>query len=243
MHMDKYKFLNTPSACQVNNTIFKKLFYENANLSVRDRTLFIDVIEKITWLYSLKPDTINIETYTDSERDYQEIEVISIELNQDKQLIRIAEIIMRTIPYPMLLIFELDNKFCFYTAHQRINLNDSSRHTLEELIHTDWMTSDNAFMLQLDLKQMRFTNYYVLYQDIVDTISLHNIKSIAPSITVNNGCAARELLAQIKGIDTEIDLLRSQLKKETQFNRKMELNIAIKKMDQNRDKLTGGDRA
>ncbi|MFA5537127.1 MAG: DUF4391 domain-containing protein [Bacillota bacterium] len=39
----------------------------------------------------------------------------------------------------------------------------------------------------------------------------------------------------------EIISLRSKLKKETQFNRKMELNTEIKKLKQSKNKLLGGD--
>ena len=37
-----YEFFNIPRSCEVKNTIFKKLFYENADLSTADRTLFTD---------------------------------------------------------------------------------------------------------------------------------------------------------------------------------------------------------
>jgi hypothetical protein len=58
--MTSNEYLNIPSTCVVGNTIFKKLFYENADLSTSDKDLFVDSINKITWLYCLKPETINI---------------------------------------------------------------------------------------------------------------------------------------------------------------------------------------
>lgn len=39
---------------------------------------------------------------------------------QEYMLKSIAELIMRTIPYPMLLIFKLGDKRLFYVAHQRV---------------------------------------------------------------------------------------------------------------------------
>ncbi|HZJ57083.1 MAG TPA: DUF4391 domain-containing protein [Clostridia bacterium] len=56
------------------------------------------------------------------------------------------------------------------------------------------------------------------------------------------GARARELSAKIEDIEQEIISLRSKLKKETQFNRKMELNIQIKKLEQSKNKLLGGDK-
>lgn len=240
--MDMYKCLNIPDSCFIGNTIYKKLFYENADLSTNDKSLFTDTINKVTWLYCLKPETINISAYKDEVREYPEVEVIEVLLHKDYKLKRIAEIIMRTIPYHMVLIFRLEGKVKFYVAHQRTNQSDSSKNTIEEFISTDWLESDSALFDKLDIKQMRFTNFYALYSDIVDTISIYNLSTIIPTDDKITGAEARELSAQIEDIEKEITSLRAKLKKETQFNRKMELNIEIKRLEQNKNKLLGGDR-
>lgn len=240
--MDSYNFLNIPDSCWIGSTIYKKLFYENADLSASEKTLFTDVINKITWLYCLKPETINIPAYKDEVRDYPEIEVIEVLVHKDYRLKRIAEIMMRTIPYPMLLIFKLEDKRQFYVAHQRTNQSDSSKNTIEEFIATGWLTSDSALFDKLDIKQMRFTNFYTLYSDIVDVISIYKLSTIMPMDDNITGAEARELSTKIEDIEQRIISLRSKLKKETQFNRKMELNIEIKRLEQNKNKLLGGDK-
>jgi hypothetical protein len=239
--MDTYDFLNIPDSCFIGNTIYKKLFYESADLSTSDKSLFTDTISKITWINCLKPETINIPAYKDEVRDYPEVEVIEVLVHKDYKLKRIAEIIMRTIPYPMVLIFKLEAKRKLYVAHQRTNQNDSSKNTIEEFIATDWLDSDSALFAKLDIKQMRFANFYALYSDIVDTISIYNLSTIIPTDDNITGAEARELSAQIEDIEQEITSLRTRLKKESQFNRRMELNIEIKKLEQNKNKLLGGD--
>jgi hypothetical protein len=240
--MDTYKFLNIPDSCFIGSTIYKKLFYENANLSTSDKSLFTDTINKVVWLYCLKPETINIPAYKDEVRDYPEIEVIEVLLHKEYKLNRIAEIIMRTIPYPMLLIFKLEDKRQFYVAHQRTNQSDSSKNTIEEFIATDWLESDSVLFDKLDIKQMRFINFYTLYSDIVDAISIYRLSTIMPTDDRITGAEARELSAKIEEIEGQINSLRAKLKKESQFNRKMELNIEIKRLEQNKNKLLGGDR-
>ena len=239
--MDDYRFLNIPDSCFVGSTIYKKLFYENAHLSSSDKSLFTDTINKVVWLYCLKPETINISAYKDEVREYPEIEVIEVILNKEYGLNRIAEIIMRTIPYPMLLIFKLEDKIRFYVAHQRTSQSDSSKNTIEEFISTDWVGNDSALFAKLDIKQMRFTHLYTLYSDIVDAISIYNLSVIIPTDDTITGAEARELSAKIEDIEQRIANLRSKLKKETQFNRKMELNIEIKRLEQSKNKLLGGD--
>lgn len=240
--MDTYKFLNIPDSCFVGTNIYKKLFYENADLSTSDKSLFTDTINKIIWLYCLKPETINIPAYKDEAREYSEIEVIEVLLHKEYKLNRIAEIIMRTIPYPMLLIFKLEDKIQFYVAHQRTNQSDSSKNIIEEVIATDWLASDSSLLTKLDIKQMRFTNLYILYSDIVDAISIYNISFVLPTNGNITGAEARELSAKIEEIEVQINSLRAKLKKESQFNRKMELNIEIKRLEQNKNKLLGGYR-
>lgn len=240
--MDTYDFLNIPDSCFIGNTIYKKLFYENADLFTSDKSLFTDAINKVTWLYCLKPETINITAYKDEVRDYPEIEVIEVLVHKDYKLKRIAEIIMRTIPYPMLLIFKLEDKRQFYVAHQRTSQSDSGKNTIEEFIATDWLDSDSTLFAKLNIKQMRFTNFFALYSDIVDAISIYNLSTIIPTDDNITGAEARELSAQIEDIEQEITSLRARLKKESQFNRRMELNIEIKKLEENKNKLLGGDR-
>lgn len=75
-------FLQIPSSCRVDQTIFKKLFQENAALSAADRSLFRDVVDRISWRYCLKPETVNITTFTDEVREYAEIEVVEVTLRQ-----------------------------------------------------------------------------------------------------------------------------------------------------------------
>ena len=45
------------------------------------------------------------------------------------------------------------------------------------------------------------------------------------------GAEARQLVAKREQIQKQITSLKAQMKKETQFNRKVELNIEIKKLE------------
>lgn len=131
--------LNIPKECELNNTIFKKLFYENAYMSKQDKDMFASDINKITWLYSLKRDTINIQNYKDEECEYEEVEFIQVKINSESKVKRIAEIIQRTIPYPIVLIFNCENKVMLNAALKKINKVDESKNSVEEFIFTDWI--------------------------------------------------------------------------------------------------------
>ncbi len=126
-------------------------------------------------------------------------------------------------------------------AHQRTSQSDSSKNTIEEFISTDWLSNDSALFAKLDIKQMRFTNFYTLYSDIVDAISIYKVTDIIGGNASITGAEARGLSAKIEDIEQRIISLRSKLNKETQFNRKMELNLEIKRLEQSKNKLLGCD--
>lgn len=238
--MISYMSFHLPDSCSVNNTIFKKLFYENGDLSAADKALFTEQINKITWLYCLKPETINIQPYKDEMREYLEIEFIEVILSANTKIKRIAEILMRTIPYPMVLLFRLDDKVQLWVAHQRINQADKSKNTLEKFIYTDWRALDDPLFDKLDIRKMRFTNYFTLYSDVVDVISIYNAECITGTTAHLSGEKARLLISEVEMLEQQLSNLRTALKKETQFNRKMELNIKIKQLDMAKNKLLQG---
>ncbi|MEG1061957.1 MAG: DUF4391 domain-containing protein [Oscillospiraceae bacterium] len=226
-----YDALQIPPACKVDKTIYKKMFYENAALSAADRSLFANGIEKATWLYCLKPETTHISPFCDNTREYGEVEVLEITLAADKGLRRMAEIAMRTIPYPMLLVFHLQENFQLWAAHLRNSQNDAAKCTLEEPVHTDWLTAESPLWQALRLPGLRLGNMLTFYTDVVDVISIHNAQFIMHNSEDLTGEQARQLLAKQQATQAQIAALRARLKKETQFNRKVEINLEIKRLE------------
>lgn len=239
-----YEKLNIPDSCLVGNTIFKKHFYDNGDLKSGDKDIFTKQIEKIIWKYSLKPENINIKTYSDEIREYNEIEVVEVILNSDKKIKRIAEIIMRTIPYPMLLIFVLDDKVQLWVAHQRINLSDRSKNTIEEFIFTVWFDMndlselDKVLLNRLNIKEISVANMYLLYSKFVDYLNLYIASLyIGKNLFDYEVDKVVKVFNEVKDIDKELVNLKSYMKKETQINRKIELNIKIKTFEKKREEI------
>ena len=230
--MDIYNKLNIPDECRINRTVFKKMFYDNAVISKGDKDLFIDSIDKITWIYCLNQDNMNIPAYVTEEREYLEMEIIEVTLSENKGIKRIAEIIMRAIPYPMLLIFSFEGKYQLWAAHQRFSLADNSKVTLEEPIFTEWQEENSILWDRLNISKLRYTNFYDMYSDLIDAIAVFNVSKLTDKEI--NGEDARELLRRNAEIDNQIAALRAELKKATEFNRKMEINLKIKKLEKAR---------
>ena len=67
--MSEFDFLNIPDSAVIGKTIYKKLFYENAELSKTDVNKIKNNIDRVDWLYSLRPDTVNVSPYQDDIRE------------------------------------------------------------------------------------------------------------------------------------------------------------------------------
>lgn len=236
--MERYAFFNIPKSCEVNNTIFKKLFYENGDLSTADKKLLTEGIGKITWLYCLKPDTINIRPYQDETREYNEIEVLEVSLVNLSKIERLAEIIMRTIPYPMVLIFRFQEQWSIWTAHQRKSLKDETKNALEAFVHTNWLVDTKRLEDRLDIKKMNFANFYSLYNDMVDQISILNLNGmLTKDSIIMTGEEARKITIELNSLEQEITRNMAMLKNESQFNSKLKLNRKIKQCENRKDQL------
>lgn len=248
--MDKfYEKLNINENCLANQTIFKKTFLESVDLLASDKKLINDHIKKVVWKYCLKPDNTNIPVYKDNEREYYEIEIIEVQLNETNKVKRIAEIIMRAIPYPILLVFTKDNQIQLVTGDMRKNLSDSSKVTVDNFVYTDWfkIDTDNQFVEKLfddlDFKKLNFTNFYQLYKDINDKLNLYNISKVKGKIVSNENSNMstsdiKECYDKIQLLDTQITKLKSQLKKADSIKDKVELNMQIDKLRKEKDILS-----
>ena len=231
-----YEKLNIPKNCIVDNTVFKKAFLENADLLAFDKKIINEHIKKVTWKYCLKPDTINIQPYKSDERDYLEIEIMEVQLNEDSKVKRIAEIIMRAIPYPILLVLVKDNQIQLVTGDMRKNLSDSSKVTVEDFSFTGWIDlnvednfRDNLFT-ELNISKLSYINFYEMYKDITAKINLYNVSKIKGEVVNSETVSDSDVKAcydKIKSIEVEISALKSKVKKAGSIKEKVELNIQV----------------
>ncbi|KAF1024311.1 MAG: hypothetical protein GAK29_02656 [Acinetobacter bereziniae] len=177
--------LNIPEKCKVDKTVFKKLF-EQANdghkniLDAKDRECLKKDISKITWLYSFKPSTINIPAYQTEIREYLEIAVLLVEVEEKKNIERIQQFFNRCIPYQLVILFHFDNEdvdfLSFAVMHKRINQSDKEKWVLEESIISSWLNLaqlsvvEQKFLESMQLSQLSFQSFYHFYDSIKERL-------------------------------------------------------------------------
>jgi hypothetical protein len=227
--------LDLPNSCRLGSTIFKKQFLDAGDLSSADKKLISKHIDKVIWQASLKPTTINIQPYKDDVREYGEVEVIEVKLYEMAKVQRIAEMVMRSIPYPILLQLTNEEQIMIVAGHSRINLSDSSKNTIEEFFLTEWIDPaeltafQKQFFTNIHASKLSSSNFYRFYDDFVKQIILLNASKWADGYFEDRDAwEVKQISDQIVSLERQLDDLRAALNKETQFNRKVELNVRIK---------------
>lgn len=88
----------------------------------------------------------------------------------------------------------------------------------------------------IDFKQYSYSNFYAMYCDLVDSIILYNASQHF-AVDMMNAGQAKEKLERLQKYQSEIEKLETQIKKETQFNRKMEINVELVKIKKKYNQL------
>ena len=232
-----YDALAIPSACELGKPIFKKLFLENGDLDVTDKKTLKDDIDRIRWLYTLKPSTLNVPAYMQDGLEYPEVAVLQFDLSNPTRAKRIASFVHRAIPYPLLLVLVHGETFAVGVANKRISQANKSKWVIEDEWLTGWIDAtaptnvQSQFMADCRLKNLSSLNFYAFYQSLVARVVALNAATRSGTYaagTAEKTTDRRLVLAEIAALEREIAELRTQLKAETQFNRKLELNMAIK---------------
>jgi hypothetical protein len=243
--------LQIPKACELNKPIFKKMFLDASDgkrsvLDAADKASLKEDVERIRWLYTLKPNTINIAPYKDDEREYPELAVLHIELSNPNRLKRIVHFINRAIPYPLVLLFtcssEVGESLAVALADKRINQADKEKWVIENSIHTDWINllstseAETAFLRSLKLDGLPFSNFFAFYQALMKRVlalkcaehsHFFSLEGVADEGSNNRLDALRE----IEKLGANKSDLANKLKKEKQMGKQVDLNTQIKNIN------------
>lgn len=236
---DIYAAMQLPEAARLDERMAKNLFYQQPKFTRRDEALFTKDIERITLRYALTPETTHLAPYRDDVRDYGDVLVLEIALRQDARRQRIAELFWQYLPRPQVLIFTTGERYALALALVRTNLVDRTRNTVEETLTMDGLTATDDIWAQLAYPTIPATDFYQLVRGAFDRMSVEKARR---ELGCNglDGAAARQALARDAALAQEIAELRAQMKKELPFQRKAELNMKIKRIEQARLGHHGG---
>jgi hypothetical protein len=232
-----YEKMALPESCRLGKRVYKKLFHVHADLGVTDKKALAEDIDTVMWQYTLKPSTVPILPYVDEERDYPEIAVLQVDMKSERRVSRIAEIVHRAIPYPLMMILIYGTKCQISVAHKRLSLAERSAIVVIELHSTDWIDLagpteiDRLFLDSLRFGGMPQTNYLAFYSGLVDRVLALKAARLTGKLTIDSTDGRRVRLATCHTLTEEMRQLRAAVKNEPAFNRQVELNTKIKDLE------------
>lgn len=233
--------LDLPGSCRVDQRVPKKLLVENGAPTASDKRQINDGIEEIQWLAALKPNTIGVPEYRDDVREYLEIAVLNVTLRGNAQAGRLAELVHRAVPYPMVLLLNSEQTLMLSLAHKRWAQNEASKVVLdgdmvEVALSVDAPSSavEIAFMQTLALARQPQATLNALYQGWMDKLEALLAARLTGSFKDTNSpeqaAARRQGLQDCQRLELEAVSLRAKAAKEKQLARQVELNLALKRV-------------
>ena len=233
--------LDLPINCRLDRRVPKKLLLENGAPTAADKRRINDGIEEFFWIAALKPTTIGVPEYRDTEREYLEIAVLRLVLRAAAKTTRLLELVHRAVPYPLILIAEQTGQIGISAAHKRWAQNEAGKTVLDgEIVSADCDGVQDAgflpaFSATLALGRQMHASLYALYQSWVDVLLALKAARVTGvyRLAANAGDAAarRDALRECARLDAEIARLRAAAASEKQMPRQVELNMEIKRME------------
>ncbi|MCT7467000.1 DUF4391 domain-containing protein [Aliarcobacter cryaerophilus] len=234
--IDIVKYLNLPSSTSIERKLFKKQFLDNFSLTTNEKKILSECVDSITLNNLLNKDSINILPFTNETHNYQEIAVISVEINNQSKAKEITNIILH-IPYPVVLILVYKEQIQINISPKRINITDTAKLVVEEQYYTKWIDTNNLtevsseFLNSLDTLKHPFSNFKDFFISLTQSVISFNASEISGKFKSNQD--SKFILDKINKINSEIQELKAQIKKETNFNNKVKLNIELKNKKDN----------
>jgi hypothetical protein len=233
--------LQLPERCLLNRKLTKSFFLKNFDLSTVEKKLLNSTIQGMEWLANIKPSNANILAIKNENYIYDELQVMVCKLanNQmETSAKRCIELFQKYIPYQMLVIIEDEVAFIMNTCDKRINQNDKSLRTIEGYFTTLPISKlyknelSSSFYKALEFSKLDKTNLETTYKGFIQAVVQYQAASLTGTFKNRTQKRTEEDMADllaIEAVEKEIVSLISQLKKESQLNGKVALNIAIQK--------------
>ena len=196
----------------------------------------------------LKPTTIGVPAFEDSVRQYLEIAVLTCAIRPSAKPGRVVELIHRAVPYPVVLVVGYDDSACLSLAHKRWSHGEAGA-VVVDTVHRSREFNPQApdglaasFLASLAIARIAATDLYTLYDrwvQCIEALAAADITGpyLAPS-KLERAVFRREALKSYERLTKQIVAIRTQAGKEKQMNRRVELNVELKRLEKELDETT-----
>jgi hypothetical protein len=232
--------LDLPASARLDRRVPKKLLLENGAPTATDRKAINDGVDELRWIAALKATTIGVPPYSDDVREYLEIAVLQLTTRPETRTARLASLVHRAVPYPVLLVIGDERHVVISTAHKRLSLGEAGKTVLDDegvAIQLDepgdaaWLPT---FLDSLALASQPRTSILAVYQGWIDTLIALMAARVTGQFVVLHAPvekdARREAISDYARVTTEMASLRKAAARETQLPRQVETNQELARL-------------
>lgn len=223
---DIIKWWKFPSATIINRNLPKTQIYPHMK-NAADKQFLQDSVQSIYMLASLKTDNTHIAVYEDDKELYQEIQFLYVKTKDKGDSTKIYKMLAHLLPYPLVILADEPDSFTIYTGRfeklstgflKLVNVYPSSVYQDENL---------EEVLQQISLIDLPRQNLKTFYDGLRDEIATATAKSQYGEAVGN---ITGEEKDQLDALKKQIEDLRGQIKKERQLNRKINMQMNLKKL-------------
>lgn len=224
-----------PAKAKFGRKIPKSKIYEHALVSTKLKDKIVNEIDSITWKYKLAEESINLQ----KSPAVPEIQVFDIILKPGIE--DLSQAVLETIDkaIPFLIVFQItkNNQIKVKAAFKRPSQAKPEEWVIEKYFESDWLDNQQprqAMPQALDLE----TLHRKIIKSLMPKIAqLESDTDLANETSLDKQV---EKLKQIEELEKEVAKLKSKRNKEPQYNRKIELNQALKQKQKKLNALIAG---
>lgn len=233
--------LGLPTDARVDQRVPKKLLTEHGAPTAADKRQIQDGIEELLWVAALKPTNIAVPAFKDNVREYLEVAVLTATMRAGAKPTRLIELIHRAIPYPVVLWTELGGAFSLSLAHKRWSQGEAGEIVIVDVRQTGPFhprspnREEAQFLGSIAVSSLPNRDLFALYQGWLDRVAALEAARVtgtfAPPDSDDRAQALRDGLDARARLQRELAALRAQAGKEKQLNRRVQLNLEIKRLE------------
>ena len=215
--MKLYKF---PQQAKVDRLIPKNKFYEQGKANTKIEQLFVDQVENIRWAYKLSSSTIHLQ----DQEDLKEIQIFRVKSRVEDLDVSILSFIDKLILTPIVFEVIYQDKVKVVATYKRLNQADKTKAVIGQYYASDWLEDADRVELPLYLKLADLYEHFIA-QILPITSSEDSGDDESVSIELK-----LQKAQQLESLQKQLDKLKSKLRNEKQFNRRVELNKQLQNL-------------
>ena len=210
--MKLYKF---PPQAKVDRLIPKNKFYEQGKANTKLEQLFVDQVENIRWAYKLASSTIHLQ----DQEDLKEIQIFRVKSRVEDLDVSILSFIDKLILTPIIFEVVYQDKVKVVATYKRLNQADKTKAVIGQYYVSDWLEDADHVELPFYLKLADLYEHFIA--QLLPIASSKEQENDDESVSIE---LKLQKAQQLESLLKQFDHLKSKLRKEKQFNRRVELN-------------------